>query len=69
MDHATKCLEQAFPNSAIQVRDPRGDGIFLTISVQSNRFDDLTVQDQHRLVYQVLKRIHNPEHLSIRTVL
>ncbi len=69
MDQAIEYLQQSFPDSAIQVNDPRGDGLFLNISVQSPKFNNLSVVDQHRLVYQALNNIHNPEHLSIRTLL
>jgi stress-induced morphogen len=69
ISQAVECLKASFPESTIQVDDPRGDGLFLTISVHSPKFSNLAVVDQHRLVYRALKSVHDPEHLSIRTFL
>jgi stress-induced morphogen len=48
-------LEQAFPEAAnLDVVDRTGTGDHFLVSVTSGRFDDLSLVEQHRLVYDAL---------------
>jgi stress-induced morphogen len=48
-------LEQAFPDAdELDVLDRTGGGDHFHVSVRSNRFDGLSLLDQHRLVYDAL---------------
>ena len=48
-------LEQAFPDAEeLDVLDRTGGGDHFHVVVQTDRFDGLTLIDQHRLVYEAL---------------
>lgn len=48
-------LREAFPDaSALAVEDRTGGGDHFQVTVESGRFDGLTLVDQHRLVYDAL---------------
>ena len=48
-------LEQAFPDAEqLDVLDRTGGGDHFHVTVQTNRFDGLSLIDQHRLVYDAL---------------
>jgi len=48
-------LEDAFPTAEeLDVLDRTGGGDHFHVTVQSDRFDGLTLVDQHRLVYDAL---------------
>jgi stress-induced morphogen len=48
-------LEQAFPGAdELDVVDRTGGGDHFHVVVQTNRFDGLSLIDQHRLVYDAL---------------
>jgi stress-induced morphogen len=48
-------LERAFPDAdELDVLDRTGGGDHFHVTVRSNRFDGLTLLDQHRLVYDAL---------------
>ena len=48
-------LEQAFPGAeALDVHDRTGGGDHFHVTVQTDRFDGLSLVDQHRLVYDAL---------------
>jgi stress-induced morphogen len=48
-------LEDAFPEAEdVDVLDRTGTGDHFLVTVQSGRFNDLGLVDQHRLVYQAL---------------
>ena len=48
-------LEQAFPDAAeLDVLDRTGGGDHFHVIVQTDRFDGLSLIDQHRLVYDAL---------------
>jgi stress-induced morphogen len=48
-------LRQAFPEaSELSVADRTGGGDHFQVSVTSDRFDGLSLVDQHRLVYEAL---------------
>ncbi|HEV8688553.1 MAG TPA: BolA family protein [Gaiellaceae bacterium] len=48
-------LEHAFPDAAeLDVLDRTGGGDHFHVTVRSNRFDGLSLLDQHRLVYDAL---------------
>jgi stress-induced morphogen len=48
-------LEQAFPDAAeLDVLDRTGGGDHFHVVVQTDRFDGLSLIDQHRLVYDAL---------------
>ena len=48
-------LAQAFPDAAeLDVSDRTGGGDHFQVVVTSARFDDLSLVDQHRLVYDAL---------------
>ncbi|MEO1134445.1 MAG: BolA/IbaG family iron-sulfur metabolism protein [Cyanobacteria bacterium J06639_1] len=44
-------IENAFPNSTVEVLDPLHDGEHLQAVVVSDRFEGKTMIQQHRLVY------------------
>ena len=49
-------LEGAFPEaSEVSVVDRTGGGDHFQVTVSSNRFDGLSLVDQHRLVYAALE--------------
>jgi stress-induced morphogen len=48
-------LEQAFPDAAeLDVLDRTGGGDHFHVTVKSNRFEGMSLVDQHRLVYDAL---------------
>ena len=48
-------LEQAFPGAEeLEIIDRTGGGDHFHVTVQTDRFDGLTLVDQHRLVYEAL---------------
>jgi stress-induced morphogen len=48
-------LQGAFPDAAeLEVLDRTGGGDHFHVTVRSNRFDGLSLVDQHRLVYDAL---------------
>ena len=48
-------LERAFPDAAeLDVLDRTGGGDHFHVTVHSDRFDGLSLVDQHRLVYDAL---------------
>jgi stress-induced morphogen len=48
-------LERAFPDAGeLQVLDRTGGGDHFHVTVSSDRFDGLSLVDQHRLVYDAL---------------
>lgn len=47
-------LDQAFPGAEIAVVDRTGGGDHFHVTVESSRFDGLTLIDQHRLVNAAL---------------
>jgi stress-induced morphogen len=48
-------LEEAFPEATeLSVVDRTGGGDHFQVTVASNRFDGLSLVDQHRLVYEAL---------------
>ena len=48
-------LEEAFPEAAdLDVADRTGTGDHFLVSVTSDRFDGLSLVEQHRLVYDAL---------------
>ena len=49
-----KTLVGAFPDSVIEVIDTTGGGDHFQVKIVSNRFDGLTMIEQHRLVYAEL---------------
>ena len=47
-------LDQAFPDSEVNVEDRTGGGDHFQVSVASARFDALPLLEQHRLVNEAL---------------
>lgn len=47
-------LLEAFPGDEVQVEDRTGGGDHFQVTVASQRFDDLSLVEQHRLVYDAL---------------
>ena len=47
-------LDQAFPDGEVDVEDRTGGGDHFHVTVQTTRFDGLSLIDQHRLVYDAL---------------
>lgn len=47
-------LELAFPDSTILVEDLAGDGEHYGVEITSKVFKDLSILEQHRLVYSAL---------------
>ena len=47
-------LEAAFPGGKVAVEDRTGGGDHFQVTVASSRFDDLSLVEQHRLVYDAL---------------
>ena len=55
-DSLQSLLEGAFPEaSEVSVVDRTGGGDHFQVTVSSNRFDGLSLVDQHRLVYAALE--------------
>ncbi len=55
-DSLQSLLESAFPEATeIAVVDRTGGGDHFQVTVSSDRFDGLTLVDQHRLVYAALE--------------
>ena len=53
-DRIRSLLEQAFPGSQVDVQDRTGGGDHFQVSVESARFDGLSLLEQHRLVNDAL---------------
>ena len=53
-DAIRSLLEQAFPGGTVDVLDRTGGGDHFQVIVESERFDGLSLVDQHRLVYDAL---------------
>jgi stress-induced morphogen len=50
-------LERAFPDAAqVEVQDRTGGGDHFQVTVSSPRFADLSLVEQHQLVYAALER-------------
>ena len=55
MERLRGLLEDAFPEAAdLSVVDRTGTGDHFLVSVESGRFDGLSLVEQHRLVYDAL---------------
>ena len=50
----TELLEAAFPGDEVSVEDRTGGGDHFQVTVVSERFDGLSLLDQHRLVCDAL---------------
>ena len=50
----TELLKAAFPGDQVSVEDRTGGGDHFQVTVTSERFDGLTLVEQHRLVYDAL---------------
>jgi stress-induced morphogen len=62
-------IEEAFPDSQVQVEDLTGGGDHFRAEVVSQRFEGLSRIDQHKLVYDVFGAdVGGPIHaLSLKT--
>ena len=49
-----KTLEGAFPDASIEVVDTTGGGDHFQVKIVSQRFDGMSMIEQHRLVYAEL---------------
>jgi len=47
-------LQEAFPGDEVSVEDRTGTGDHFQVTVASERFDGLSLVEQHRLVYDAL---------------
>ena len=47
-------LEQAFPNDQIDLTSPMGDNNHFQCVIVSEKFNDMTMVEQHQLVYKAL---------------
>lgn len=47
-------LLEAFPNSVIEVLNPRGDDVHFKIEIESEQFEGLSKIEQHKAVYKAL---------------
>ena len=47
-------LREAFPGDDVSVHDRTGGGDHFQVTVSSERFDGLSLVEQHRLVYDAL---------------
>ena len=54
VDRLRGLLEQAFPGSEVDVQDRTGGGDHFHVIVQTDRFDGLSLIDQHRMVNDAL---------------
>ena len=55
LDRLEGLLRDAFPDAGeVSVADRTGTGDHFQVTVQSGRFDGLSLVDQHRLVYDAL---------------
>jgi stress-induced morphogen len=54
LERLRSLLEEAFPGDAVSVEDRTGGGDHFLVNVTSNRFDGLSLVQQHRLVYDAL---------------
>ena len=53
-DQLEGLLRDAFPGDEVAVEDRTGGGDHFQVTVASARFDDLSLIEQHRLVYDAL---------------
>tara|TARA_Y100001970_G_C13509530_1_gene497622 strand:+ start:208 stop:441 length:234 start_codon:yes stop_codon:yes gene_type:complete len=49
-------IEQAIPNSEVSIEDMGGTGDHLQVNVVSSAFENLSLIQQHQLVYGALQR-------------
>jgi len=47
-------LKKEFADDEVVVRDTAGDGEHYMVEVQSSKFNNMTLLEQHRLVYKAL---------------
>ena len=47
-------LEQGFPGDTIQLDNPQGDGEHFQLRIVSERFQGMSLVEQHQLVYRAL---------------
>jgi len=50
----TERLSHAFPNAEINLSDYKHDGMHVVLEITSDKFNGLSLIDQHKLVYAVL---------------
>ena len=48
-------LIKNFPNDAVEVFDTRGTGDHFSIIVISNKFNEISLVDRHRMIYSIFK--------------
>ena len=53
-EHLTELLREAFPGDEVAVEDRTGGGDHFQVTVESGRFDGLSLVEQHRLIYDAL---------------
>ncbi len=65
-----KFIEDALPDSRVEIEDLKGDGDHYSATVISKSFSGKTRVEQHKMVYQALKgRMGNELHaLKLKTI-
>ena len=65
-----KFIEDALPDSRVEIEDLKGDGAHYSATVISKSFSGKTRVEQHKMVYQALKgRMGNELHaLKLKTI-
>lgn len=63
IDHNTlqEILYKAFPGSELEIIDLVGDSNHYKVTITSDRFNDLSLKEQHKLVYAALGDIMGGE--------
>jgi stress-induced morphogen len=65
-----KLIEKAFPEAKIELKDMVGDSNHYELTITSNKFKNLSLIEQHKLVYRAIDKIIGRElhALKINTI-
>ncbi len=69
IDEIKKLITESIPDATIEIKDLMGDNNHYAAKIKSSKFNNLSVIEQHKLVYKSLKgKMGNELHaLSITT--
>ncbi len=54
-DEIIQLIAEALPDARVEVQDLRGDGDHYAVTVQSAAFQDMSLADQHRMIFTALQ--------------
>ncbi len=54
-DEIIRLIAEALPDARVEVEDLRGDGDHYAVTVQSAAFQNMSLADQHRMIFTALQ--------------